>query len=251
MIAVCKKLLLRANRVSFARGSVSLRGARLRACTLDRLLYLWLNRLGVMGAGVESLRHEIRPGMTVVDIGANVGVYTALFSELVGRTGKVISLEPAPDNWRSLSEAVEINGWSNVELHQVAAAEKHGSMALVCSAYNSGNNALGCGAADGPAVAVKVAPLDSIIAGRKVDFIKIDVQGWEAAVLRGARETLTANRPLVVRLEVWPKGLRRANSSPREVSELLAKCGLQIDAADQSRMISEFSAGYFDITARA
>jgi hypothetical protein len=91
-----------------------------------------------------------------------------------------------------------------------------------------------------------------LLAGRKVDFIKIDVQGWEAAVLKGAGQTLSQNRPLCVRVEIWPTGLRRAGSSPQEVVALLEGAGLQIDRDDKVTLAgSATSRGYFDIVARA
>ena len=99
---------------------------------------------------------------------------------------------------------------------------------------------------------VEVALLDSIVAGRKVHFIKIDVQGWEASVLRGARQTLWVNRPLTVRVEIWPSGLRRAGSSVDEVVDLLENAGLEFEAEDKLKLSdSKNSSGYFDITARA
>lgn len=248
-----KNILARLNRTPFARGSVKLRNARLYGFTFDRLLYLWLHRAGLMGrSGLEEVSMHISPSMTVVDVGANVGVYTALFSQLVGPSGRVIALEPAPDNWRALSKALATNLWSNVELHQVAAADRAGRMSFERSSYNSGNNALSADGRSGGGLEVDVAPLDSIVAGRKVHFIKIDVQGWEASVLRGARQTLSENQPLSVRVEIWPSGLRRAGSSSDEVVELLESAGLEIEVEDKLKLSdSKNLSGYFDITARA
>lgn len=247
-----QKLLQFINRAPFATGSLQVHGSRLHFRTLDRLLYLWLHRTGWMGRdGLHEVGLELRPGMTVVDVGANVGIYTALFSRLVGEGGRVISLEPAPENWRALSKSAEVNGWSNVEVHQVGAADRHDRMSLACSSYNSGNNSLEEEHGDS-AVEVAVAPLDSIVAGRRVHYVKIDVQGWEAAVLRGAQDTLTRNRPIAVRVEIWPSGLRRANSSAQELLRIMQDYELRVDDADRQKL-SDSAGGqsYFDITARA
>jgi FkbM family methyltransferase len=180
-----------------------------------------------------------------------VGLYTWLASRCVGSQGKVIALEPSLSNWQALSKAKQANGWSNVEIHRIAAADRNGSMYLEQSSYNSGNNALAETSTAG-SDAVEVMPLDELLAGRKVDFIKIDVQGWEAAVLRGASQTLSQNRPLCVRIEIWPIGLRQAGSSPGEVVALLEGAGLQIDSDDKMTLAkSAASRGYFDIMARA
>jgi len=251
--SLLNNLLARLNRMPLAHGSVKLHNARLYGFTFDRLLYLWLHRTGLMGrSGLQDVSRHVLPGMTVIDVGANVGVYTSLFSRLVGSSGWVIALEPAPDNWRSVSKALATNRWSNVEIHQVAAADQAGRMSFERSSYNSGNNALSTDYPSGEGLEVEVAPLDSIVAGRKIHFIKIDVQGWEASVLRGARRTLSENRPLSVRVEIWPSGLRHAGSSADEVVELLESAGLQIEAEDKRKLSdSKNSSGYFDITARA
>jgi FkbM family methyltransferase len=241
------------NRSSWARGSVKLHKARLYGFTFDRLLYLWLHRAGLMGrAGLQEIVGHVSQGMTVVDVGANVGVYTSLFAQLVGSSGRVIALEPAPDNWRALNKALTTNRWNNVEIYQVAAAEESGRMHFERSSYNSGNNALCLESSRDGTESVEVVRLDDLLAGRRVDFIKIDVQGWEAAVLRGGEQTLQRNRPLRLRTEVWPAGLSRAGSSPDEVAELLERCGLHISVGDKHKLSSIKNANhYFDITASA
>jgi FkbM family methyltransferase len=229
-----------------------MREARFYGFTGDRLLYLWLHKLGLMGrSDMREVAGQIQVGTTVVDVGANVGLYTWLASRCVGPQGKVIALEPSLSNWQALSRAKQVNGWSNVEIHRVAAADRSGHMYLEQSSYNSGNNALAETSTAG-SDAVEVIRLDDLLAGRKVDFIKIDVQGWEAAVLKGAGQTLSQNRPLCVRIEIWPTGLRRAGSSPDEVVALLGGAGLQIDRDDKVKLAgSATSRGYFDIVARA
>lgn len=246
-------VLARLNRMPLARGSVKLHNARLFGFTFDRLLYLWLHRTGLMGrSGLKDVSRDVLPGMTVLDVGANVGVYTSLFAQLVGPSGRVIALEPAPDNWRALSKALATNRWSNVEIHQVAAADRAGRMSFERSSYNSGNNALCPENSKNGAVSVEVVQLDDLLADRKVDFIKIDVQGWETAVLRGGSKTLRKNRPICVRTEIWPAGLHRAGSSADEVVETLELASLTIEAHDKLKLsTSKNSPGYFDIIARA
>lgn len=221
---------------------------RMFSYSFDRTLYLFLHKVGLMGADDKAqFSGWVKPGMTVVDIGANIGVYTGLFSRLVGEHGKVIAVEPAEDNWRALVQAKESNRWDNVEIHKVAVSDKSGPLYVSYGAVNSGNTTV---SREQSAIASHVAEastLDDIVAGRPVDLIKIDVQGWEACVLKGARETLTRNRPLLVRLEVLPRALRAAGSSPGEVFGLLEGCGLRIEEyvglGDEAKKLAE---GYFD-----
>ena len=253
MIQRMRALLREFNRHRWARGSVVVQGDRLFGLTADRLLYLWLHKLGLMGArNLYEIAGHVRPGMTVVDVGANVGVWTAAFSRSVGPSGCVVALEPAPANRRALEQAKQSNGWENVEIHALAAADSEGSMLLQCSSFNSGNNALSARGGSDDAVRVSTVRLDSLLAGRSVDFLKIDVQGWEAAVLRGAKETLRCNRPIAVRLEVWPTGLRRAGSGLCEILEILEECGLKIgDPRGAALEAAWRRKWYFDLSARA
>lgn len=220
---------------------------------MDRLLYLWLHRLGLMGReNLLEIVSLIGRGMTVVDVGANIGIYTAAFARSVGAAGKVIALEPAPSNLRALRRAHQVNNWSNVEVHGIAAAECEGAMLLDCSSFNSGNNVLSPNALPSASISVPTVPLDKLLGDRRVDFLKIDVQGFEANVLRGATRILQCNRPLIVRLEVWPKGLRRAGSDPAEVLGILEQCGLSVENPTPAKLAAACrNRGYFDITARA
>lgn len=143
MIDLLDKTTFAFNHSSLVCGSVRIYGSRLYAFTFDRLLYLWLHRAGFMGrASLQLIRAQVREGMTVVDVGANVGVYTSLLSRIVGPQGHVLALEPDQDNWRALQKASAENGWQNVELHQTAAADRKGQMSFTRSSFNSGNHSL-------------------------------------------------------------------------------------------------------------
>jgi FkbM family methyltransferase len=250
MTEAVQRFLRTLNENPLASGSMLIRNNRFFGFSADRLLYLLLHRWGLMGRdGLREIEEFIRPGMTVVDVGANVGIHTAEFSRLVGPGGKVVALEPAPFNLLALHRAREANDWSNVEIHGVAASDAGGEMGLECSPFNSGNNAL---SSCGGGVTVRTVRLDSLLAGTPVDFLKIDVQGWEAAVLQGALETLRRNRPIAVRLEIWPKGLRRAGSGLEEILEILASCGLEVVAPRGEELQAAWrDEWYFDFSARA
>jgi FkbM family methyltransferase len=238
------------NRSRFSRCWVKVWGNVMASPSLDRTLYLWLHRLGWMARGErERLAEWIRPGMCVVDVGANVGLYTGLFSRLVGPTGRVISVEPVDANFESLSRSVRRNGWANVEAHHCALAAESGAARMKCDPLNSGNNAIER-IVDDTAAGVTLKTVDEIVAGRRVDFIKVDVQGWEASVLRGGRRTLRENRPLKLFLEIWPAGLRAAGSSAREIFEFVREAGLEIESpAGWEGLDAPTDAGYYDIVA--
>jgi FkbM family methyltransferase len=251
MVDLFGKTTFALNHSPLARGSVRIHGSRLYGFTFDRLLYLWLHRVGLMGrSGVQLIRTRVREGMTVLDVGANVGVYTSLLSRIVGPHGHVLALEPDPDNWRALQKASTANGWQNVELHQTAAADRKGQMSFARSSFNSGNHSLQSDPSRPGAEVVNVIRLDELLEGRKINFIKIDVQGWEASVLRGAEKVLREKSPLSMLVELWPQGLQRNGSSAGEVLELLESFSFRLlDPADGRPFGAPPTRGYQDVLA--
>lgn len=191
----------------------------------------------------QLVRELIRPGMRVLDIGANVGYYTALFSQAVGARGEVFAFEPEPANFGFLSRTVAANGFTGVRLWNAAVADAPGEASLFLSEDNKGDHRL-YGAPEGPGqqaqISVPVVAIDALLTdGSPVDFIKVDVQGAEGLVLRGMRRTIQNSPDVTLLTEFWPEGLRQAGVSPEEFLRTLHdELGLhvwEIDAA-QSRL---------------
>src|SRR5208283_897383 len=106
-------------------------GFGMRAATFDRALYLALHRAGLMGAPERAaLAALARPGMTVLDIGANLGLYSLLLARSVGPSGRVIAFEPDPDLCALLRANCAANGLANVEAHNMALGAAPGRMIL-------------------------------------------------------------------------------------------------------------------------
>lgn len=136
----------------------------------------------------------LRPGATVLDVGANVGYYTLLASVLVGEGGRVHAFEPEPRNAGFLRDHVRINGRGNVTVQQAAVSDRAGT-ARFDFGSGSGTGHL----ADAGAIEVRTLRLDDYCAehGLAPSALKIDVEGAEMSVLEGARETLARHRPIL------------------------------------------------------
>ena len=204
----------------------------MRAVSFDRLLYLYLHRLGWMGRDDKAfLEQRIRPGMRVIDIGANLGLYTLLLSRLVEKSGMVVAFEPDPELFAALETNCRVNSAINVKLCNLAAGARSGSMTLARSLINAGDNRM-AGVASGSTltreVAVRAATVDEIVDGCQVDFIKIDVQGWEGEVFEGMQHVMTCNPALQICFEYWPYGLRRAGCDPTDLLRSLDRLGFRI-----------------------
>ncbi|MDP6035473.1 MAG: FkbM family methyltransferase [Verrucomicrobiota bacterium] len=177
------------------------------------------------------VQRALRPGMTVLDVGANVGYYTALAARRVGPSGRVIALEPDPQSFEYLEQTIAANEVGNVDAFQCAAADHEAKMALYISKDNRGDNRLYEPDPKWPTVTVTARPADDILKDAEVDqldFIKIDVQGFEASVIEGLQNTLAQSEKLTLLAEFWPKGLLDAGSNPKEFLERLRDYGLNL-----------------------
>ena len=137
----------------------------------------------------------VRPGMVCWDIGANVGFYTLLLAELVGTTGNVFAFEPFPRNIKFLQRHVQMNRYQNVRISPRALDDFDGESGFDPEA----NPSMGHLAAGG-SLRVSCSRADTLLAAGEIeapDLIKIDVEGAEAGVLRGAKRVLE-HRPVIL-----------------------------------------------------
>jgi FkbM family methyltransferase len=144
-------------------------------------------------------RSLLRPGMSVLDVGANIGYFSLLSASLVGPTGRVIAIEPNSRNVRLLEASRQANNFENIELHCVAAHTRPGILVLNISHSNGTVREASTNLATLlSSTIVPAMPIDTLIADRRVDFLKIDVEGAELRALQGARATLARYKPVIV-----------------------------------------------------
>jgi FkbM family methyltransferase len=156
----------------------------------------------------------LRSGMTTLDIGANIGWFTLLMAASVGATGRVVAFEPSPRERAVLNANVRRNGFAWVTIRAEALLETRSTASLhIADPVHSGQNTLGSFIYEGvrsvATVAVDAAPLDDLVEELHLDgldFIKVDVEGAELRVLRGALATLRRYRPVLL-LEVQEASL--------------------------------------------
>jgi FkbM family methyltransferase len=189
---------------------------------------------------LEALAKLVRPGATVIDVGANVGFYTRRFAEWVRPGGEVIAIEPEEVNFASLKRVISRRGLVNVLGIQAVASESAGSSYLQKNPFHPADHRIAetakvaangqCDGTTAPhqgsCVKVKAVTIDGVLRERgwpKVSLIKIDVQGAEERVLRGALGALRELRPAVF-MEVDEAALRAMSSSAESVLELMVSC---------------------------
>jgi len=137
----------------------------------------------------------VRPGATVLDVGAHIGYYTLLFSRLAGPHGRVVAFEPSPRNLPVLRWHVARNRCANVRVEAAAVAAETGTARFTADT-GSGTGRL----AESGTVEVRTIRLDDFLdaGGPMPDVLKIDVEGAELAVLRGAARVLRDAQPAIL-----------------------------------------------------
>lgn len=220
---------------------VNVWGHSLQAVSADRLLYLHLHRFGLMGRSERAaLESRVRAGMHVMDIGANLGLYTLLLARLVGPTGSVIAIEPDPELFEALDTNCRINGADHVERIHAAAAARPGSLTLYRSLVNAGDNRVGGHSSSTTRrIDVQARTVDEIAGGRRLDFVKIDVQGWEGEVFRGMKQVIERNPAMEILFEFWPFGLKRAGCDPARMLAELKSLGFAIRSIEENGLNPE------------
>lgn len=182
----------------------------------------------------------IRPGMTVIDVGANIGFATRTMAALLQNRGTLIAIEPEPLNFRVLcSNAAEIDDDITVHCVPVAASDRTGSETLWLDENNLGDHRTWTrGARSARAIQVPSIRLDELIEGNvQVQFVKVDTQGTDMQVVAGMQRIISHWHPTLY-VEFWPYGIEGRGQDPVCVLEYYHSLGFRISVADIEKEIS-------------
>jgi FkbM family methyltransferase len=178
----------------------------------------------------------LRPGMTFIDVGANVGYFALHAARVVGPSGKVIAFEPSSENCRLLLLSLRANEMDHVEVHPFALSDRFGLSVFTTHLGSNGSFAPSSTAALSSAscTIVPTMRLDDLPGVGRVDFLKLDTEGAEGLVLGGALETLSRDRPIVVS-EFSTEMLSRVSGiSPRTFLDTFQDLGYRLNLIDRS-----------------
>lgn len=169
----------------------------------------------------------VKPGMTVVDAGANIGQYTLLAATILGARGTVHSFEPIPNTFLQLSENVRANTLFNVHLNQAGLWQKSMPIRLGLAsdmAQNCGAYSVGVRDQETAVDAIAVA-LDDYAEQRniqRIDFIKMDIEGAEHAALLGMQKIINRDHPVFL-MELNPVALERLGYNTKDLWHLMVE----------------------------
>jgi FkbM family methyltransferase len=185
---------------------------------------------------VAAVRSLIRPGMTVVDVGAHLGYYTGLLARLVGSSGTVLAFEPEGENFDLLRRNTK-RFRSRIKMFNRAISDRTGQFTLHLSPGHS-NHSLVAGYTDENGVAiVDTMTMDDALRENgitSVDFIKIDVEGGEPGVIAGMTNTLANSPGLAMLIEYNPRALRCGGTEPEQFVQSLRRLGFAVYAGHAS-----------------
>lgn len=216
----------------------------------------WCTFWGFQFASRQRLYSLINPGDTVLDIGANLGEVSLNAAKMVGDAGKVFAFEPFPATFRKLQENAELNCFTNLCLVNKALGSETTTLTMFSpQAGNEGMNRISPEATFGSSeTLVDVMPLDDFADAeelKKIDLIKLDVEGFEMYVLKGAIRSLKKFRPKLF-VEVTDEYLTEQGSSASELIEFLLEQDYTLTHAENGEAVttsSDYLKTQFDVVA--
>ena len=185
----------------------------------------------------QLVRQLLVPGAVAVDAGANIGIYSQFLARCVGPTGAVYCFEPASQNFERLRAVAR--GFSNMYPLQAAVGERSRKSELCLSdtlnvdhrTYLTGNSAR-------RVVQIEMVALDDYFKpGQRVDFIKMDIQGYELHALRGAGRVLADNPAAKLLLELWPYGLKQAGTNWIDLIDAIKSRGMTVSEVTKHGLV--------------
>ncbi|OQB51146.1 MAG: hypothetical protein BWX99_02802 [Deltaproteobacteria bacterium ADurb.Bin151] len=178
---------------------------------------------------IRLIKTHVKPGMKVLDIGANIGFYTIFLSKLVGREGTVYAFEPDEDNFKFLKRLTK--NLTNVKPANVACGEKSGVACLYKSSEMNIDHQVYDNGESREKIAVKIVSLDDYLQGEKdgVGFVKMDVQGYECHVFRGMKKVIARSREMFMISELSPYCLKKAGASAEIYLSEVKRAGFDVE----------------------
>jgi|GEM_PF-2369345 len=204
---------------------VQFRGARFVMPTKDITL-----TPSVMSGVFE--RHELdiferacSAGATVVDVGANIGLYSVVAAQRIGASGRVYAFEPVPENIAFLRKNLELNRVTDrVAVQEMAVGEADGELEIFLSDRQIGTHSAAKAPVGGStSVKVPMRSVDAFVANiriSRIDVVKVDVEGYDGQVLQGALQTLRQHKPVLF-IEYSPSLLEACGQNPDEFVALM------------------------------
>lgn len=183
---------------------------------------------------IELLKQHIKQGDTVLDIGANIGFYATILSNIVGEKGKIHCFEPDVTNFNHLKKTTA--SYKNIIVNNKAVGPKTETIKIYTSKELNVDHRTYEPEEYDQEIEIAAVSIDDYLKDTKVDFIKMDIQGFEMEVMKGMKDTLKNNPKVKMISEFWPYGLRKAGSSLSDYFNLLKELNFKIEILKENQL---------------
>ncbi|HLG33692.1 MAG TPA: FkbM family methyltransferase [Bacteroidia bacterium] len=200
-----------------------------------------------------------KPGDVIIDIGTNIGFSLLSMAKISGTVGFVLGFEPDPVNFRQLEKNIALNNFTNIKVTQTGLGDEPGKFKLenIVEFNSGGKRIVAAGnAALSDYAEVEINTLDNFLESNvplsKIDLIKIDVEGFEFNVLKGATNAIRNYSPVLF-IELDDNNLRQQSSGAKELIHFLAENGYAIINAESKSSVdkeTDFRNCHYDIICR-
>jgi len=214
---------------------LNVHGLNMYSNTPDRFIASFLWKFSILESYETNLLKQIvKPGMRVVDIGANIGYYTLLMAPLTGPKGEITAFEPDPDNYRLLTKNIKCNRIGNITAVKKAVSNRSGSARLFLNRGHRGDHRIFDNKGQRPSLGIETTSIDDYLAGKRVDLIKMDIQGAELLALQGMRKTIRQNPGVIIITEFSPYLLERCGACPSDYLNAIETVGLEFELINEN-----------------
>lgn len=196
----------------------------------------------------KIIENLLKSNDVVIDIGAFVGYFTLLMAKLV-KNGMVYSFEPTPETYKKLEKNIKINKFKNILLFNKAVFDKLGTATLNFMKDNNSGNTLFSSKESMSEIVVETFNLDSLNL-ENVNFIKIDAEGAEFKILKGATRLIENSLNLKMIIEFFPLTLKRAGENPINLLNFIKEKGFIIKNINEETRELEDVKNFNDFLAR-
>jgi len=170
----------------------------------------------------------LKSGMVYFDIGANIGLYSLFASKRVGKNGKIFSFEPQFETYNRFLQNIELNNFQNIYAINKGVGDSDGSFTIIQNEDSAKSYITKSLSEENELPKVEVINLDKFLTKNnlsKIDYLKIDVEGFEYNVLLGCYSLLKNNPPKIIQIELYANFLKRNRTSISEVKTYLNSLG--------------------------
>ena len=193
------------------------------------IYFYWKNRKDK--EKIDFLKNYIKPGMSIVDIGANIGFYTRLLLKMTGEKGKVYSFEPDSNNFKHLQD--NTRKFKNSVSNNMAVSDKSGKIKLYKYALNVEFKTYDMMGESTDFTEIDSVSLDDFFKnGETVNVVKTDTEGYDYFVINGMKELIKRSKDLVLITEFWPFMLAKSGVKPGEFIQQLKDMGFVLTFMD-------------------